>query len=316
MVNKKKLIWFARLIFSAGLLFLLYRRVDIGEVAGVFKTVRVLPLIGFFTLLLVNTGIHALKWEMLLKADGIRIPYLSLLASYLVGSFFNVFLPSNIGGDAYRIYDVARYSKRTAHAFASVLADRISGYMALALMAAIAGLAGMQFLPHPIIIIVPVAGVIALCMLVAFSFKPSLILKLMGLKFIVKIYDFRPFILKLLESVKQYRAAPMLFLKIMLASFLFQIIAATSIFLLARGLTIDAPYIAFIVIVPFISIIEAVPITIFGLGIRDASYAYFLVNLGVPEAQALTLALAYVVLTLVYVSSGGVIFLLRPRTAA
>lgn len=312
MKNKKNLIRLLRLLVSAGLLSVLYWRVDSHQIVEVFRSVRIWPFLAFFALLFVNTGLHTFKWSMLLRADGIHIPFLSLLASYLVGSFFNLFLPSNIGGDAYRVYDVACHSKRTVHAFASVLADRITGYLALAIVACVFGLFGARYLPHPILVLIPIGGLLALVLLIGLSFKPAFVLHCLGLRVLVRIYDFRPLVLKLLDSVLQYRAAPLLLGKVMLASFAFQILVAISIFLLSYGLQIPVSFYAMIVYVPFVSIFEAVPITIFGLGIRDASYTYFLVHAGVSEAQALTLPLAYVALTLIYVSIGGVIFLLRP----
>jgi glycosyltransferase 2 family protein len=312
-VNKRNVFLLLRALVSVALLFLLYRRVELKDLAAVFRTVHVGPMAGVLGLMLMNTFLHAFKWTLLLRSDGIRIPFGSLLATYLVGSFFNMFLPSNIGGDAYRVYDVARYSKRGVHAFASVLADRVSGYMALVLVAVAVGLAGRRLLPDPIIVWIPVAGLAGLCALVGMALYPRPLRRLLGAPFLVKLYDARPFAAKLLESVRRYRAAPALFLKIMLVSFLFQVNVIVCIFLLARGLGLSASFLGMTVFVPFVSIMEALPISIFGLGIRDASYAYFLTHSGWPEAHALTLALAYVVLTLVYVSSGGVVFLLRPR---
>ncbi|TVS20575.1 MAG: UPF0104 family protein [Planctomycetaceae bacterium] len=312
-VNKRKLLFPLRATISMVLLFLLYRRVDINELAMVFRTLHAAPIAGVFALLLFNTALHAFKWRLLLKSDGIHIPFRSLVATYLAGSFFNMFLPSNIGGDAYRVYDVAQYSKRGVHAFASVLADRISGYMALVIVALAAGVAGRGILPDPIIVWIPAAGLAVLCTVVGLALYPRPLWRVLEAPCVHKLYDARPLAAKLLESVRRYRAEPALFVNIMLASFVFQLNVIVCIYMLARGLGLEAPFRAMVVFVPFVSIMEALPISIFGLGIRDASYAYFLTHIGWPEAHALTLALAYVVLTLVYVSSGGVIFLLRPR---
>jgi len=98
----------------------------------------------------------------------------------------------------------------------------------------------------------------------------------------------------------------------MLVSFVFQFTVITCIWLLSLGLGFDIPYFYFCVFVPFVSLMEALPISIFGLGIRDASYVFFFTRVDLPEVQALTLALAYVVVSLVYALSGGVIFMLRP----
>ena len=312
-VNKRNVFLLLRVAVSLLLLFLLYRRIEIGDLLGVFRTLHIAPLAGVFALMLLNTVLHAWKWMLLLKADGIHLPFGSLLATYLAGSFFNMFLPSNIGGDAYRVYDVARFSKRGAHAFASVLADRVTGYFALVIVAVAVGLAGHSLLPHREVVWIPIAGLAVLCMATGMAFYPRLIRRVLRMSWLLKIRDLRPFVEKLLESVHHYRGKPGLLVKIMLASFWFQANVIVCVFLLARGLGLEVPLRAMAVFVPFVSMMEALPVSIFGLGIRDASYAYFLTHAGWSEAHALTLALAYVALTLVYVSFGGVIFLLRPR---
>lgn len=115
------------------LLHVLYARIDGGALAARLGNLRWSWIAVFWTLLVVNTALSTLKWRMLLAADGIRQRFSSLFASYWIGSFFNVFLPSTIGGDAYRIADVGRRSARTARTAASVMADRLSGFLALAL---------------------------------------------------------------------------------------------------------------------------------------------------------------------------------------
>ena len=162
----KKIMPVLRVAISLLLMFLLYRRVDLAEVRTIFTETRLPLVLLLFAMLLLNTVISAFKWQLLLRADGIRIPLRSLVSSYLVGSFFNIFLPSNIGGDAYRIYDVAQFSKRTAHSFASVLADRLSGFVALVLLGFLFGLTGYRKLPDPEVLAIPLLAFLALAALI------------------------------------------------------------------------------------------------------------------------------------------------------
>jgi hypothetical protein len=63
--------------------------------------------------------------------------------------------------------------------------------------------------------------------------------------------------------------------------------------------------------VPLITLVEALPISIYGIGVRDATYALFFCAVGVPRVEALSMAVAYVMVTLLYALGGGVLFLLR-----
>ena len=104
------------------------------------------------------TTLSALKWRLLLLSDHIDIPLIKLVVSYLIAAFFNLFLPSNIGGDSYRIYDIMQKSGRGASTAASVLADRLSGFVALACLS----LGGSVFvairLERPVLVILPLLG--------------------------------------------------------------------------------------------------------------------------------------------------------------
>ncbi len=301
-----------RIVVSVGLLYLLYRRIDLDQVRSTFAGTLFAPVLLLYVLLLLNTVINAFKWKQLLKADGSDVPLRELVGSYLAGNFLSLFLPSNIGGDAYRVYYVAQRSKRTAHSFASVLADRLSGFVVLVLFGFIFGLIGFSKLPSPDVLWIPA---IATAILVA------AIGSLLHRRFATWCIDHfvpaswkkvRDFGLQLLESVEQYRSAPGVFLRTMSLSVLFQINACCCVYVLARSLSLDTPFIYFLIFVPFISLLEALPISIFGLGIRDNAYVYFFTTVGMAPAQAAAMALAYVIMTLIYSSSGGLVLLLRP----
>lgn len=301
-----------RILLSLGLLFLLYRRIDLAQVKATFAQVQPGPVVLLYVLLLLNTVINAFKWKQLLKADGSDIPLLPLVGSYLVASFLNLFLPSNIGGDAYRVYYVANRSKRTAHSFASVLADRLSGFVVLVLFGFVFGLVGFNKLPSPEVLWIPAIAtailVAAIGTLLHRRFATWCIENLLPRSWL----KLREFGMQLLESVQQYRSAPGVFLKTMSLSVLFQFNACCCVYVLSRSLNLDTPFIYFLIFVPFISLLEALPISIYGLGIRDNAYVYFFTTVGLTAAQSAAMALAYVVMTLIYSTSGGIILLLRP----
>ena len=67
----------------------------------------------------------------------------------------------------------------------------------------------------------------------------------------------------------------------------------------------------FLVIVPLVGLVESVPVSIYGIGLRDVSYVYLLGLVGVSKPQALSLSVVYVVLTVFYALFGGLVFALR-----
>src|SRR5262249_61968047 len=82
------------------------------------------------------------RWRLLLQAQGFPATMRHLSASYLVATFFNNFLPSNIGGDVIRVRDSSRLTGSTTTSLAVVAIDRILGLGALCLLGVSAFLLG------------------------------------------------------------------------------------------------------------------------------------------------------------------------------
>jgi hypothetical protein len=101
----------------------------------------------------------------------------------------------------------------------------------------------------------------------------------------------------------------------MAISLLFQISAVFGVFLISRSLGIRVPLVYFYIFVPVVTVLEAIPITIYGIGVRDATYVFFFTQVGHTKVEALSLTLAYVAITLTYSLLGGLLLLIR-RTPA
>src|SRR5262249_18626605 len=87
-------------------------------------------------------AISTWPWRVLLQAQGSSAPLAHPSGSYLVATFFNNFLPSNIGGDVIRVRDSSRLTGSTTTSLAVVAIDRILGLGALYALAVAAYLAG------------------------------------------------------------------------------------------------------------------------------------------------------------------------------
>ncbi|MFN2613883.1 MAG: lysylphosphatidylglycerol synthase transmembrane domain-containing protein, partial [Actinomycetota bacterium] len=84
--------------------------------------------------LFAGVGVSALRWRAYLDALEISLPLRTLLRLYFVGTFFNAFLPTGIGGDAYKAVRIGKSGRSGALAFSSVFLDRFAGIVALGVM--------------------------------------------------------------------------------------------------------------------------------------------------------------------------------------
>lgn len=100
-------------------------------------------------------GIFAamLRWDQLLRGQGYVAPFGYLASSFLVGRFFGMFLPSTLGLDGYRAYDVARRADDAAGSVAVILVEKITGFFTLSLLVMVTLPAGLRFVSAPVLII-------------------------------------------------------------------------------------------------------------------------------------------------------------------
>jgi hypothetical protein len=115
-----------KLAVSAGLLGILLSRTDVAALAGRFLRMdpawAAAALAAYGAVILVS----AWRWRLLLRVQAAEVGTWTLTESFLVATFFNNFLLSNIGGDVVRIADTAPYTGSKTLATTVVLVDRSS----------------------------------------------------------------------------------------------------------------------------------------------------------------------------------------------
>lgn len=145
---KGKLGWSLRLAITVGLFVVMFVFfVDPRELLQAIRQVAVGWLI--VAALVKSIGVFAsiLRWDQLLRGQGYRAPLGYLTGSFLVGRFFGVFLPSTLGLDGYRAYDVARQAQDAVGSVAVILVEKLTGLFTLSLLLLATLPAGLRFLP-------------------------------------------------------------------------------------------------------------------------------------------------------------------------
>jgi arylsulfatase A-like enzyme/uncharacterized membrane protein YbhN (UPF0104 family) len=67
------------------------------------------------------------RWILMLRGQGIVLPFRHVFGSFLIGRFIGTFLPSTLGLDGYTLYDAARFSGRAVEATAAKFLEKIIG---------------------------------------------------------------------------------------------------------------------------------------------------------------------------------------------
>jgi uncharacterized membrane protein YbhN (UPF0104 family) len=245
-------------------------------------------------------SMSAFRWQLLAGLNGLRGRYLDYLAYYFIGMFTNVFVPGLVGGDALRALYLGRRHQRLGQAFASVMADRGIGLLTLFWLAAVAALCSTRVrLPTPVLrVTLAAAGTSLLAYLAA----PQL----------AKWVSRTDRLNRLLAPINPYLCRPIALTPAIALSALLQLALATCQYLLGLGLGLDIALATFVLIVPISNVIASLPVTINGLGMREASYLVLLGMAGVSKEQAVALSLLYFAATLTAGFTGVFAFVMTP----
>jgi uncharacterized protein (TIRG00374 family) len=308
---KKLLFQLLKLAVSLGLIYLVYRKMPFAGIENLLLSLdlRFVPVI--LLLLLANTFMSAWKWQILLKSDGVDITLPTLTASYLIGTFFNMFLPSNIGGDSYRILDIRQRSNDMMRSAASVFADRLSGFFALVTISLISSVFVVQKTGEPSYFYLPCGIFLLLLGLLIALARPRLLRKMAETAGLYRYARVASILDKAFSSFARYGSRWATIGRVLLISFSFQSLVVVIVFLLAESLGISVPFIYFGAFIPLISLMEALPVSVYGIGVRDAGYVFFFGSVGMDDLQSRSLALAYLVMSIAFSLCGGLVLLAR-----
>jgi len=299
-----------KLVVSVGLLALLFQQTDVADVVERLRNVDLMwvgAALVAHALLLVISG---WRWRRLLLTQDVHASVLGLTGSCLVATFFNNFLPSNIGGDVVRIADTAPLTGSRTVATAIVLLDRALGLIALFAVAA-AGSLLLRDSPLPFVGYLWLAlGGCVLGALAVLS-RPRLIPRLLAplRRFKKEWVEHRLNRLgTMLERVASRRAA---IVQAFLGALAVQVLVVLFYLAIAYGIRIDLPLRDALVIVPISLVIQLAPVSINGLGVREAVFSYCFVRLGHGVDAALALSLTGAMLIILASLPGGLLFLTR-----
>jgi uncharacterized protein (TIRG00374 family) len=254
------------------------------------------------------------RWRVLLQAQGWDTSLRSLSASYLVATFFNNFLPSNVGGDVIRIRDSSRLTGSKTAAVAVVAIDRILGLGALYLLAlgafvaadpAVRNLAGAK-------LVLPLLGAVFLVMALLF-FRPGIARRIVARTPLHSSEWAKRRFEVVQAAVHVYRERVAAVWAAFAGSVALQALVIVYYFLVARALRIDLPLAACFLMVPLCILVQTVPISFNGWGVRESVFILYFGQIGLDRDSALAFSLVGASLVVLLSLSGAVVWTSRGR---
>lgn len=286
---------------SAGLLYLIFRSVDLGEALASLSLVPLSVLFLALCLQFASTTIAALRWFIIMRRMGSSEHFSFFLKSYFKGTFFNQGLPTSIGGDSIRILDYSRTSDSTLEGFYGVFIDRFAGLAGLLILNIFALVFSGAVLPQKIrylltgILCLLLFGLVALFYLQRFNlFTYNKWLGLIG---------------QLSRHYSQVYSTPTSIGVQIGLSILIHLCAMTALYLLGIGVGLDYPLAVYLVLVPPVILLTLLPVSLAGWGIREGAMIGFFLLVGADRTKVLSFSLLYGILVLVHSLPGLFVYL-------
>jgi uncharacterized protein (TIRG00374 family) len=323
---KKTLTTALKIAVSVGLFAYIFSKIDIDQLWAILKEAKVGYLLAGVATYFCIQSLSAYRWYLLLKPLGIRVSYSDLFSYYLIGMYFNFFLPTAIGGDVVRVYYLQKHTGSVGIATATVFLDRDIGMAALLLMALGVAAAAGTTLPVPVagmneLPLAPVFGLIVLAFVVvnlALFYRPTYNLLHRILR-ILKMKSADDKVERLFSSVNAYRNRWPLLLWAMALSVIVQVgCVAVNVFAAsAIGMVTRNGWIDFLVFIPSIGLMSMIPLSLNGMGWREVSYIALFQSVGASEAQSAALAFLWLGVLIAASLPGGIVYVARgaKRTA-
>jgi len=276
-----------KVTISGVLLVVLFRRVDVSRLAttashldGRFLTMGLLAFAAgsVFEILKFRAACHfRLGWRLSAKL-------------VFIGLFFNNLLPSNIGGDAYKLWELRRRSVGTQSAVAYLLSDRATGFLALMLL----GSAGFITAAHHETVLRRGDWTPSAAASWVGSFLALAVIAGCALGFWMST---RPLIYsRIAKARKQWIAAGKTYLAVtavptMLYSLLLHSFRAVALHLVCRSVGFQVSFASIFQVLALVALASMLPITIGGLGVRESAFVFFWIRVGMTREAALATAL-------------------------
>jgi uncharacterized protein (TIRG00374 family) len=301
-----------RALISAGIIGYLVLKLDLGQIGHYLASLKVAPLLLAAAADLVMISTNALRWQVLLKAKDIDMSLPRLVYYYLVSIFWSAFLPTSVGGDFARIVAVAGATGRRADAFASVVVERLMGFFVLIPICLIS----IPFVAGRIsnaraLLVIGLAGLLIFLAAYAMLLRPVArrLSRLLDPVFrLFSRFKLRERLEKAYEAIVLYRGcrrAVVLGFALSVASRLIWVVGC---YFIAWAFSLELPFAALLVVVPVVELARAIPISLSGLGVREAAFVALLSEFGVGENLAFAYGLVVYFVFFVFSIVGGILY--------
>lgn len=281
---------------------------------GVLTTLRSADGQYLLLAMLIIAGImifQPLRWRLLMRCRGLPAPPWPTFRIYMVGQFFNSFMPGMTGGDVMKAYYVARRSDRRAAAVMSVVADRIIGLIALVILGVIGSLVAWTqgaVSQRELMATAVVAGGVIVVGVLYFS-KP--LQRGLGLAWMLSLLPSEGLIASVRQAASAYRDHKLPLVQAATLGVIVHLFIVTSAIVTGWALGLDTPTPKLLALLPLVLMAGALPLSFMGVGVIEPTGMALLGDGTAATDNQIVVMLVLIRLYQIAYSLVGALFLMR-----
>lgn len=298
-----------RFIVSASLIIFVFSKIDIKNFLNSLKEANISLLLFSLSLHFVGALLGSSRWNVLLKSYGIEVPQRELYRLYMIGSFFNTFLPTSVGGDAVRMLKVSSLTEKRAQAVTSVFIERFIGMFVLYIISFFSYAFYFKFREEKELLLAILLLLFVSIAFVLFILSPvsEKIIKIIPSSFLKEKLD------KIHYSLRYPVKEPLSLTKVILYTTFLQINVVIYFFIISMAIKIKLSIVYFFILIPIILTVTMLPITLGGIGLREGGFVFLFSKFGVSPEKALSLSILGYFISIIFAIFGGLIYIFEGK---
>ena len=310
-LNKSKItaLIFVKILITGGLIYWLFSRVDVDNLAKILVLIKPSQIIGAIFLHIAVFLFGWFRWWLLFRHIGTSSPFLKTLPSYYLGVFFNNVLPTGMGGDAIRTFHLTLRGLSLKVLVASAIVDRVIGLVVVLAIGATgfflsldSNLVGSR----KIFLLIAVLAVVTASWL---FLAPRFIGLVERLAHKYQHTRIRKGLLVLISLCYSYGSAKKLLLAAIGLTVAMQGLVIFIYYYLGSCIGLELPFVTYLVVIPIVAVAASLPISIGGLGVREGALVGLLVTGGADGQLAIALSLLFLLVLWVASLPGSLMLL-------
>lgn len=304
-MKRQTLLIIGRFALSIMLLFVILISVDLPDLIQRLTQINGVYFVAGLGIYLCSIAAWAFRWHLFLRDTLPDVSYLDTLTTLLSGLFASLFLPTMVGADIGRAYELSRRKHQTMDVVSTVVFDRVIGFASVLITAIVAIVVlGSQYIGGELLVII-VLILAAMVVASALFFNPRFISRFSWVMHLPLISRYEGSTRQLYQALYRLYQKPTTAILALITSIVMALLEILSVLMLsyAIGTTVDPIY--FFIFVPIIWNILFIPISINGLGVRETAFAFFFTQVGMTPADAVLLSLLYYFYTVITGLIGG-----------